>query len=1339
MIALRMKLMLKSLSLVGCAALLTPPLFSQGAREAVPSFAAARPLVVAHVDETQLTRLTGNTRPEARAKNDLGPASSEMRMGDLVLVLRRGAEQQAAFDAFVESQYDPTSPNYHQWLTPEAVGERFGPAQPDLDAVTNWLLNHGFTIDDVSKNHLAIRFSGTAAQVQEAFHTEIHNLLVKKKDGSYESHIANMSDPQIPSALTPVVVGVKALHNFFPRPLHRVGGMVQRDGESGKWRRVAAETGAMTPGAKKEDPKPRFTVNDPNNGLIEDITPYDFAAIYNVTPLWNAATPIDGTGQTVAIAGTANILPSDVASFRNSFGLPTNKAANTPIIKITNSDPGVTTTSLIGDRTENTLDVEWSGAVAKNAQIILVTSAAVTASTDALYLSEDYIVQNRTAQVMNVSYGACELFIGTAGNTEYNTLWQTAASEGIAVFVASGDSGSPSCDDGGDQGGANVPYAAEFGLSVSGLASSPYDTAVGGTDLSWCSNSNLLAGSCTTSPYWNATDASTKASAIGYIPEIPWNDTCSSPVGVAFMEYVASNNATGLGGVSDAESSCNFVIAYASFIYENYGVDLSGWVDTIGGGGGKSSCTVNGTTDSTTLPLPSSCSGGYAKPSWQTGVTGIPADGKRDIPDISFFASNGFLGSAYLICDTLSTDQNGNPLTVPCTYSATAEDTYQELGGTSVSSPAMAGVMALINQKAGSPQGNPNAELYKLAAKQNYANCSAETVTNSSSCVFHDINTGTNAMACDYAYAVSTPSPNCPIVHSGDELGILSGYAATTGFDLATGLGSANVANLVNGFAGTATPVPVVTLSAASLKFANTFVGGTSALQVVKVQNTGTAALKITGISVTGADKTSFIETNNCPASVAAAAYCSVTVSFKPVTTGALTAAIAIADNAAGTPQSIALSGTAVEPIISFSATSIAFPSTLKGTSAANHTLIVKNTGTAALTISKLALSGTGASSFSIVTNACTAALSIGSTCTVTLGFKPAATGALTASLSFTDNAAASPQAVTLTGTGTGPVVTFSATSIKFAATYVGKSSANQVVTVKNAGTAALTLSSVTLAGSGASSFDVVSKTCGASLAVNATCTVTVGFKPTANGALAASLDFTDNANGSPQAVALSGTGAGPVISFSTTSLTFAATAVNAKAATQTVTVKNTGFAALDITGVTLEESNPVAFSEVNTCLKGLAPNATCTITVTFAPKSEGAISAYFVVSDNAPGLKQNIGLKGTGVSALVSLSATTVSFPSTTKGTAATGQTVTVKNTGNATLGITSIALGGTDATSFSVASKTCGSTLAAAASCTVTLGFKPAATGSLTASLGIADSVAGSPQKVALAGTGK
>ena len=482
--------------------------------------------IIDSVDEARLTMLKGNTHPLAMARFDKGEVSPDLPMGDLVMVLQRSPAQQAAFDAFVASQYDQNSQNYHLWLTAEQIFVRFGPAPSDLAAISNWLMEHGFSVEEVAADGMSIRFSGTGRQVEEAFHAPIHTLEVKG-----EQHVANMRDPQIPEALAPVVVGVKGLHNFFAKPMHRLGGVVTRDADG--WRRISVDSTKTETAARV---RPQFGTADPYGDVVEDVAPYDFAKIYNVLPEWTAVSPIDGTGQTIAIAGTSNIHLTDVAAFRSAFGLP----AKAPTVVVTNSDPGACpgfTSSCADDLVENTLDVEWSGAVAKGANIVLVTSSAPTTTSDPLYLSEQYIVEHKTASIMNVSYGSCELVLGTAGNAAYNNLWQTAAAEGIAVFVASGDAGSPACDQGFDAI-YGVPYPAQFGLAVNGIASTQYDTAVGGTDLNW---------GATAAPYWNAANGTGLSSALGYIPEVPWNSTCV-PIRLCCRRWRAMRHISGVSG-----------------------------------------------------------------------------------------------------------------------------------------------------------------------------------------------------------------------------------------------------------------------------------------------------------------------------------------------------------------------------------------------------------------------------------------------------------------------------------------------------------------------------------------------------------------------------------------------------------------------------------------------------------------------------------------------------------------------------------------------------------------------------------------------------------------------
>jgi len=828
--------------------------------------------IVDRIDENQLVTLKGNTLPVAIPKNDMGPVRPDLQLTDLVLVLSRSPEQQAAFDTFVASQYDASSPSFHHWLVPAEVGEEFGPSAADIAIISNWLAGHGLVVTAVSKDRMAVRFSGTDAQVESAFHVEIHNLKVEGR-----AHIANISDPQIPAALAPVVMGVKALNDFHPRPLHTMGRKVQYDSATGMWTRVpAGSQAAGSANAAAAEPAgvlPEFGVAGSAESFpTEDVAPYDFATIYNVLPLWNAN--IDGTGETIAIAATSDVNPSDIASYRSIFGLPAGPAVNT--IVANGVDPGQCTLPVeaeapcsIEDLEENTLDAEVSGAVAKGAQIDLVVSGGTSPALDRVYSSASYVVDNDTAKILSVSYGECELFLGTSGNAAWNNLWETAAVEGIGVFIATGDSGSPTCD---QLLQTSIPYGAQDGLSVSGMASTPYDTAVGGTDYAWCNptinSSGNTVGCSTVTPYWNTSNnATTGVSAAGYVTEVPWNDSCASPQGAAYLDSLATF--LGILGVTDAETACNFVVNDYFSIYAEYGVDLAPYVESIGGSGGASTCTVNATTSNTGSPAPSSCSGGYAKPSWQANVMGIPSDGKRDIPDVSFFAGNGAWQSATVIC----VSEGG--ACVSTTSPATAPSA-QEVGGTSVAAPEMAGVMALINQKVGAAQGNPNAELYALAGRQTYSSCSAESVKTSSSCYFNDIDTSTNATPC------MKGALDCTVTHSSDSWGILSGFSATTGFDEATGLGSLNVANVVNNWStagGTAAATVTITPSQNAITI-NQGLTVTVTVTGASGTPTGTVGLATSGYTATAAALSSGSYTFTIPAYSLAAGADTLTIGY---------------------------------------------------------------------------------------------------------------------------------------------------------------------------------------------------------------------------------------------------------------------------------------------------------------------------------------------------------------------------------------------------------------------------------------------------------------------------
>jgi subtilase family serine protease len=443
--------------------------------------------------------------------------------------------------------------------------------------------------------------------------------------------------------------------------------------------------------------------------------------------------------------GETDINPADFVNFRKLFDLPlgnTNALTGTQYLNIiyNGTNPGI----VPRDEGEADIDTQWSGAVAKGATIDYVVSKS-TETTQGTDLSAIYIVDNNLAPVMSYSYGECELFLGTAGNAFYNTLWQQAAAQGITVMVSSGDSGSAGCDDSGVLGAGK-------GIAVNGLGSTPYNVSVGGTDFYM-----PFGGTA----YWSTSNNSaTQASAIGYIPEVPWNESCTNSV-FSILSIFSGRT---------PEQVCNSATASAD-----------GFLAVVGGGGGPSACTVSDGASR------SSCSAGYPKPSWQSG-TGVPADGVRDTPDISLFASSGFFGGFYIVCQ-----QSGNSDGEPCNLTSSNFD-FAGYGGTSVASPAFAGILSLVNQKVGSRLGNVNYVLYDLANQQGRADtaCNAVTGSSKSGCIFHDVTTDTNSMPC------INGSSDCNIANSSDRYGLLAGYNSNAGYDLSTGLGSVDAANLVN-------------------------------------------------------------------------------------------------------------------------------------------------------------------------------------------------------------------------------------------------------------------------------------------------------------------------------------------------------------------------------------------------------------------------------------------------------------------------------------------------------------------------------------------------------------
>jgi len=425
--------------------------------------------------------LKGNLHGGARPEFDQGRVDGSMEMHAVSLVFRPSPAQQSDLDQLLAQQQDRMSPNYHKWLTPTQFGDRFGMSKSDIDKVISWLQSQGLTVTRITNSRNEVFFSGTAAQVESAFHTELHNYLVNG-----EMHFANATEPLVPAALSGVALAITNLHNFEPKPRAHV-------------REVPAT-----------EVSPHFTSSISGDHFL---APDDFATIYDVQGLYRAG--IDGTNQKIAVIGQSAISLTDVQNFRKAANLPAKDP--TPLLVPSSGS----STTCPGDEGESDLDVEWSGGIAKNASIILVYEGVPSGQTcsnrtNGAFDALNYAVNTMPliAPIISISYGLCENTTSRVGITlaqalSLQKLAQQANAQGQTIASASGDNGAADCED-------PQTRSAVRGLAVDIPAAIPEVTGVGGTRFNEGSNSSL---------YWIPVNNVNNGSALSYIPEMAWNDT----------------------------------------------------------------------------------------------------------------------------------------------------------------------------------------------------------------------------------------------------------------------------------------------------------------------------------------------------------------------------------------------------------------------------------------------------------------------------------------------------------------------------------------------------------------------------------------------------------------------------------------------------------------------------------------------------------------------------------------------------------------------------------------------------------------------------------------------
>ena len=718
----------------------------------------------------QTVAIRGYVRHQAVPQYDEGTADPALRFGSITLLTTPTPSQQKALTRLLAEQQDRKSPNYHKWLTPEQWADRFGLSPNDVQHITTWLKAQGFGAIHVARGRNWIRFSGTAAQVQSAFGTEIHRFNING-----ELHVANAKSPRIPAALAGVVTGIRGLDDFHLRPRNKLR------------------------------THPYY-----NSSTFGDlVAPGDVATIYDLKALYNAG--IDGTGQTLAIIGQTDVYQADLNDFRTGFGLSSISCTTNSSDVITAcsdahfqysvtaglTDPQMPLTT--GDLSEADLDLEWSGAVAPNAQIVYVNAPATFSGTNlvsgGVWVAWYDAVDNNRAAVISMSYGLCEFGDNSIAADEIEL--QKANSEGITFVNSTGDTGAAECDSNGSTGTLTSTGLATQGLAVGYPASSPEVTGVGGTAIP-------LANF--TSAYWGTSNGTDGGTALSYIPEQAWNDdeefaqSCLAPPAnlLAFCKQGGTTAVTGWVPITSAQTA-----------QQDLGISSSG--------GGASNCAVENSSNT-------ACVSGFAQPSWQSvTISGQPS--ARFTPDVSLMASANYPG--YIFCTQLSElGLAGTGSSCASGISNAVENDGSIIGGTSASAPIFAGMVALLDQYLGGPGfaglGNINPTLYSLAA----------TPSNKA---FNPVNTADNMVYCQVGMPGS-PQPSTLWCPSTGIFGFSSSNKdATTSYNLVTGLGSVDANNLALAWAATRAQ----TVTSLATTATQTFQGNSVTLTATVTPSTG--------------------------------------------------------------------------------------------------------------------------------------------------------------------------------------------------------------------------------------------------------------------------------------------------------------------------------------------------------------------------------------------------------------------------------------------------------------------------------------------------------------------
>jgi subtilase family serine protease len=695
-------------------------------------------------------RLPGNhpQRLDRYAYAGLADAARPLTMA-VTLKLRNPA----ALDRLLAEQQDPSSPNYHRWLTPNQFAAQFGPTAADLQTAEDWLAAQGFTITSANLGRRMIAFTGTVGQASQAFNVSI------LKFGGGDLY-GNANDPELPPQIAAVVESIQGLDN-----LHAASPMLSRSSALQPLAVTSdkSEANSLQLAENTDDAPPPATILPSRSapdyfvkGLGNFVGPADFQTFYNETPLFKTGLKGSGTAGCIGIVGVSDYVAGPIAAFNQRFRLP-----GQPIKKILvdGSSPGINDAEV-----ETLLDLEWAHAAAPGSPLRYYMGNSTT-SPDQIDLLDAIsgAVSDDACPIISISYSFCG-YGSRFYSSDLHGIFQQAAAQGQTVFVAAGDDGASGLLP------ANGTCSPSGSRGVSEIAADPNVTAVGGSEFF---------------PLYNPRGAVTQ-----YSPEQVWNN---------------------------------------------------GYPNGAGGGGQ---------------------SGIFSKPPYQ--AAGTPADGARDVPDVSLIASEFDPGALVYLdksCITSSAcDGKGGSMLIP-------------VGGTSLSSPAWAGIARIIVQAAGARLGAFNPTLYDLAASgQNGAG-------------LHDITSGNNS-------------------YDG-----VAGFDAGPGYDLASGWGTANAGVFVAAYASQLPGPPTATVRPAALAFNNVVVGRTSLPKFVTITNPPRQPTWLVIGSIAGGGD--FNVAQNCTgAIIRPGGSCRFAVRYAPSASGpSAPVTLQINDDAGNSPQTVALTG----------------------------------------------------------------------------------------------------------------------------------------------------------------------------------------------------------------------------------------------------------------------------------------------------------------------------------------------------------------------------------------------------------------------------------------------